>query len=246
MAGPKPNPTNTLPQAYKLVHQILSSAKSGLHTKDIVKQGVALYADRLPPHAFEIEEPVDERKHKGKKKHVPEPKLVPQGHPFISTNFLKHHVLPTLQSQNLIHKHVVPLEDSEAGPSTSSKRGQARRQFVWSLRELPEVEGQSTSWSYPEHWQRLLSGAHPKDIGAEHKGFLEQLKKDQRRQAVESGAERRTEEEIWAWEDRKMGVTTQKERGHLNKRRELKRPEKEWKRYGRWEQLFRDQETATV
>lgn len=75
---------------------------------------------------------------------------------------------------------------------------------------------------------------------------MEQLKKDQRRQAVESGAERRTEEEIRAWEDRKVGVTTEKERGHLNKRRELKRPQKEWKRYGRWEQLFRDQGTATV
>lgn len=161
-------------------------------------------------------------------------------------SFLKNHVLPTLQSQNLIHKHVVHLDDSESASSTPSKRGNAKRQFVWSLRDLPDVESQSTSWSYSEHWQRLLSGAQPEDVGAEHKHFLEQLKKDERRQAIESGAERRTEEEIWAWEDRKVGVTTEKERGHLNKRRGLKRPQKEWKRYGRWQQLFKDQETATV
>ncbi|ODO06233.1 hypothetical protein L198_01465 [Cryptococcus wingfieldii CBS 7118] len=232
-----------LPQAYKLVRQILSSSPYGLHTKDIVRQGVALYADKLPREALDnIPEPVNERIHKGKKKHVPEKQLVPEGHPFISTSFLKNRVLPVLQSQNLIHKHPVHPKPSELDPSSPSaaKRGNAKLEFVWSLREQPADLPEGVSWSTAEQWERFIQGEHPGLVGRDYKEMLEQIKVAKRKEAIESGKARRTDEEIRAWEGRRVGVTTEKERYHLNKRREANRPRKEWKNQEEWQRLLNE------
>ncbi|WVQ73907.1 hypothetical protein IAR50_003488 [Cryptococcus sp. DSM 104548] len=228
-----------LPQAYKLVRQILSSSPSGLHTKDIIRQGVALYADKLPKEAFDIPEPVNERVHKGKKRHVPEPKLVPEGHPFISTSFMKNRVLPVLQSQNLVHKHAVhPKSSDPNAPSPSTKRSNAKLDFVWSLRDEPSDLPEGVAWSNAEQWDRFLRGEHPGLIGRDYKEMLKEVKVAKRRDAIESGQIRRTDDEIRAWEGRRVGVTTEKERYHLNKRREANRPRKEWKNQEKWQQLL--------
>ncbi|WVN88570.1 uncharacterized protein L203_103781 [Cryptococcus depauperatus CBS 7841] len=237
-------PPPTLPEAFKLVHQILSANQTGLHTKDIIRQGVALYKDKLPANAFIMEEPKDERKHKGKSKHVPEPKLVPRGHPFVSTSHLKNRVLPVLQSQNLIHKHIVHQETPPEPSTSKSKKDKPRPLFVWSLRDLPDSNLVESSWSTSEHWERLVGGEHPGAVGRDYELHQKDLRSAERGKAIDSGKVKRTEEEMWAWEDRKVGLTTNKERGHLNDRRQAARPAKERRRLDRWEKLFREGETA--
>ncbi|WVQ82076.1 hypothetical protein IAT38_004204 [Cryptococcus sp. DSM 104549] len=259
--GPVVVPRQTLTQAYKLIRQALAtSPKAGLSTKDIVREGLTLYDGPLPeptpveprfgkdgrrlkplgvdPSLLTTEERALHSWKKIKKKYTPEPRLVPEGHPFVSTTFVKREILPTLASLNLVHKHALHADPSR--PSSSTRVKGSGPNFVWSLvnedsstdstksPKSPSRESRPT-FSSENQWDLLLQGAHPGEIHAIRKQYLAELAEEQRAKEIESGRARRTDEEVWAWDERRPGITTAPERAHLNKRRERNRPAKEWK-----------------
>ncbi|WWD17134.1 hypothetical protein CI109_101571 [Kwoniella shandongensis] len=239
-------PTSTLPTAFKLVHTILSANPStAFTTRELVREGIALYASSSSAEATSSTSSAnaststnaESKKVKGKnvkERNSPGVNVVPEGHPFVSTSFLKHRVLPILQSQDLIRKsvhHTSPIT-STSSSSTQSPPVKSKPSFRWTLVSSPTTPSNLTTpaWSLPEHWNRLLSGETPGRLHAELTANKSSRKSEEKERAFDSGKLRRNEREIWGWEGREEGLTTRLERLHLNKRRGGKRPEKERRR----------------
>ncbi|WVF71339.1 hypothetical protein IAT40_006142 [Kwoniella sp. CBS 6097] len=279
--------SSPLPKAFKLVHRILSAPTSsnGLTTKEIIREALKAHHIENPFSASsvanasqaEADEPVIAAKGKGKAKakgknavighgHGQKKNLgvnvVPDGHPFISSTYLKTRVLAVLKSQNLISKSVRRAPPSAAAaasvsasstsdPSSSSASaststsGGSRPTFTWTLNETRPITSSSSStsasasdlptWDKSAHWDRLIAGEAPGKLHAELTELFALRKAEAKEQAFESKKARRSEREIWEWEDRADGITTRLERVHLNKRRGEGRPKKERRRIEAYE-----------
>ncbi|WVR06881.1 hypothetical protein IAU60_003917 [Kwoniella sp. DSM 27419] len=260
--------TSTLPSAFKLVHRVLSASASstassssaqsaGLTTRELVREALALYRSEngltgTSEQAAAAPDVADKggKAQKGKGKAVPVRQtkgvnVLPEGHPFVSTTFLKQRILNTLQSQNLIAKSIRPSSPSSSSSSStntpspaSAAAGPSKLTFAWKLVDPRANASKAHPWSVPDHWDRLISGEAPGRLAAERKAVMEARKVDLQERAWAEGRDRRTEREIWQWEDRKDGLTTRLERLNLNKRRAEARPKKERRRIERWETLF--------
>ncbi len=90
----------------------------------------------------------------------------------------------------------------------------------------------STATSLEERWQRLIDGEGPQFLYADLKREKASKLAEVQEERFARGQDRRTHEQIRAWDDRAPGITTERERDHLNKRRGLARPAKERQRYG--------------
>lgn len=86
--------------------------------------------------------------------------------------------------------------------------------------------------SLEDHWQRLIGGEGPQYLYADLKREKASKIAAVQEERFARGQDRRTHEQIRAWDDRAPGITTERERDHLNKRRGLARPAKERQRYG--------------
>lgn len=139
-------------------------------------------------------------------------------------SFLKSRVLPVLASQDLI------IKSSKATPVTPAGT------FAWSL--APSTPSETSTWDTEAHWDRLLSpgyGESPGSVALAYKTHQAEVKRLKRLAAQDDPANRaarRTEREVWAWEGRAEGLTTELERRHLNVRKARGRPEKERARLG--------------
>ncbi|WVQ99527.1 hypothetical protein IAU59_006663 [Kwoniella sp. CBS 9459] len=258
--------SSPLPRAFKLVHRILSSPTSsnGLTTKEIIREALkahqsqsqadnSLSSSSASAGAEELEATPAPRKGKGKDKvvvgHAQGQKknlgvnVVPDGHPFVSSTYLKTRVLAVLKSQNLISKSIrrapsASSSSSDPSSSTSNASG-SRPTFTWKLNETRSSPSTSTSssssssvptWDKSAHWDRLINGEAPGKLHAELTELYHLRKTEAKEQAFESKKARRSEREIWEWEGRADGLTTTLERLHLNKRRGEARPKKERRR----------------
>ncbi|KAK8864550.1 hypothetical protein IAR55_001800 [Kwoniella newhampshirensis] len=252
---------STLPTAFKLVHTILSSnPQAGFTTRELVREGIALYqassssgeASSSSSSASDTANPTPEAAKGGKGKAVkgrsssgsPGVNVVPEGHPFVSTSFLKHRVLPILQSQDLIRKSVHHPSASTSTPSSSAnataQTSKSKPTFRWTLTPPSSTPSSlsTPAWSLPHHWDRILAGETPGKLHAELSQNKMARQVEEKERGFASGKLRRTEREMWAWEGRAEGLTTRLERLHLNKRRANARPAKERRRRDSWEKLF--------
>lgn len=145
-------------------------------------------------------------------------------------SFLKKRILPVLSSQDLIVKSSKPTFATPVGT------------FAWSLK--PPVDpalsesnpNPPPSWNTDDHWDRLIAASErPGSVAYQFNAYRAEVKTHKRLAALDNPsnrAARRTEREIWAWEERAEGLTTTLERTHLNVRRANGRPEKERARLG--------------
>jgi hypothetical protein len=132
-----------------------------------------------------------------------------------------------LASQDLIIKSSKPTFATPAGT------------FAWSLAAPAEPDDPATNpnprpvWDTEAHWDRLLSSSYEHSPSAvaeaysQHRAELKKHKKLAAQADPENRASRRTERDVWAWEEREEGVTTVLEREHLNVRKARGRPDKE-------------------
>ncbi|OCF32963.1 hypothetical protein I316_05301 [Kwoniella heveanensis BCC8398] len=284
--------SSPLPKAIKLVHTILSSSSAattnsskgvGLTTKEIIREAIKAYQAENPSasalasastsaHSATNEEPQTTGKGKGKGKgkvvvgHGQKKNLgvnvVPDGHPFVSSTYLKTRVLAVLKSQNLISKSIrrAPVAVAVSDPSSSASASASaststftatsggagaaaaagRPTYTWKLNDnLPFTSSTSDLpvWDKSAHWARLIAGEAPGKLHAELSELFVLRKAELKEQAFESKKARRSEREIWEWDGRADGLTTRLERIHLNKRRAEARPKKERRRIEAYERF---------
>ncbi|WRT66542.1 uncharacterized protein IL334_003501 [Kwoniella shivajii] len=274
-----PIPANSpLPNAFRLVRQILSTstASEGLTTKELVREALTLCQSENPSPSpspspsqgdssstssvisqSPIEPSLASLKGKGKNVVVGKKEkgvnVLPDGHPFISTSFLKSRILAVLQSQDLLLKSPRKSSSSSSsstpstpsgsgssssGGSSSSNSSSGKPTFVWKISSPRQSNLSTSQWDFPNHWDRLIQGVSPGQLSAEYTSNKIARQKEERERGLDSGKLRRTEKEIWDWQGRKDGITTTLERLHLNKRRAEARPKKERNRIERYESLF--------
>ncbi|WVW84112.1 hypothetical protein I302_106141 [Kwoniella bestiolae CBS 10118] len=233
-------PTSQLPSAFRLVRQILSdtNAAQGLTTKELVKQALKIYQSENP-HAAPSQSQSQagssttaesSTRGKGKGKNVVAMtkkdkgvNVIPEGHPFVSTSHLKSQILARLQSQSLLLK--LPLRPSTSSSPSSSG---GKPTFVWRLNNPKQSNLTTPQWNYPGHWDSLISGEKtPGELYYEYNANKAARSEEEKQRGLDGGKVLRTEKEIWAWEGRVDGLTTNLERGHLNRRRRDGRPAKE-------------------
>ncbi|OCF60996.1 hypothetical protein L486_00640 [Kwoniella mangroviensis CBS 10435] len=241
-----------LPQAFHLVRQILSesTAAQGLTTKELVKEALKIYQSENPNHdatrlqasSSTVAESSTKGQGKGKGKgsnvlsvgkKEKGVNVIPEGHPFVSTSYLKSQILARLSSQSLLIK-------SPSHPSSSSSSGSSGKPtFVWRLNNPKQSNLSTPSWDYPSHWDSLISGEKtPGQTYYEYKQNQLERREEEKQRALDSGKVLRTERQIWEWDGRKDGLTTNMERSHLNKRRREKRPLKERRNLLAYERLI--------
>ncbi|WVQ67283.1 uncharacterized protein L199_005478 [Kwoniella botswanensis] len=229
-----------LPSAFRLVRQILSesTAAQGLTTKELVKEALKIYQSENPNHdatplqasSSTVAESSTKGQGKGKGKgsnvlsvgkKEKGVNVIPEGHPFVSTSYLKSQILARLSSQSLLIK-------TPSHPSSSSSGSSGKPTFVWRLNNPKQSNLSTPSWDYPSHWDSLISGEKtPGETYYEYKQNQLERREEEKQRALDSGKVLRTERQIWEWDGRKDGLTTNMERLHLNKRRREKRPQKE-------------------
>ncbi|WWD03352.1 hypothetical protein V865_001404 [Kwoniella europaea PYCC6329] len=227
-----------LPSAFQLVRQILSesTAAQGLTTKELVKEALKIYQSETPNHdatglqasSSTVAESSSKGKGKGKGNNVLSAgkkekgvNVIPEGHPFVSTSYLKSQILARLSSQSLLIK-------TPSHPSSPSSGSSGKPTFVWRLNNPKQSNLSTPSWDYPSHWNSLISGEKtPGQTYHEFKQNQLERREEEKQRALDGGKVLRTERQIWEWDGRKDGLTTNMERLHLNKRRRDKRPLKE-------------------
>ncbi|WWC89155.1 uncharacterized protein L201_004073 [Kwoniella dendrophila CBS 6074] len=250
--------TNQLPTAFRIVRQILSnsSAAEGLTTKELVKEALKLYQSENPnsssssiASSSSSSSQQESINVKGKGKNVVTStkkdkgiNVIPDGHPFISTSYLKSRILSRLESQDLLIK--VPKKTQTSSTSSSSissnstsssssgtGSGGGKQIFVWKINEPKQSNLNTPKWNFPEHWNKLIEGTStPGQLYFEYQQNLIARKEEEKQRGLDSGKVLRTEKQIWENENRLPILTTNLERLHLNKRKSLSRPKKERKR----------------
>ncbi|TXT08959.1 hypothetical protein VHUM_02433 [Vanrija humicola] len=146
---------------------------------------------------------------------------IPKEHPFVSSTYLKKHILPVLASQKLIAK-----EWRKAAPGSALERAHhphtERKHAMWVLQD-GGVAG--------TRWDNLTSGTVTARLLQRqgHEVVLEAAaqKAAEREARFESGEETRSDKDVMAWADRPKGFTVTAERLHLNRRRARRRDFKE-------------------
>lgn len=175
-------------------------------------------------------------------------------------SFLKHKVLPVLESQHLVIKSMVlspsgtrswrwhlvqaapdghsasssggdPSNPSESDPSSSTPSASSSSSSPLPQRVL-EAATRLPNLDRDSHWDRLLSGTHPALLAADIRQIEHENAAAKKEARFEKGFSRRTEREMRSWEGREPGLTTRLERVHLNDRRARARPEKERRTLG--------------
>ena len=215
---------STLPQAFKLVRQLLSERPRAF--QELLRDGISTFSgEELAPSI------------KGKGKSSGE-SVVPEGHPFVSAryvpvplavlsscssvtddvcSYLKTRVLPILSSQGLILK--------------STKQGYS----------LPSPSATTpTTPSLENHWDRLISGESPSTLGFEHSSIRSELRQARKEARKEAEGETEDDRLMWYRSSKPMGkLATPLDRGFLNRRNGKKRWGKDMARMEK-DQVLRD------
>ena len=142
--------------------------------------------------------------------------------PLTRCSHLKSRILPTLESQRLIHRRYVPIT-SEYPKIPGESR------FRWFLTR-PETQAngnEKLSFSIPDHWQRLLSGEHPQKTYHTWQRVKDARQAAQREADLAAHRIQRTEREIWTWEGRDPDMTTRLQKIHLNRRNQRRKVKEE-------------------
>ncbi|WWC70171.1 uncharacterized protein I206_104119 [Kwoniella pini CBS 10737] len=243
-----------LPKAFGLIHQILqSSPVEGLSTKEIIKEGLKIYQIENPSYnqqssssssstsSSTLTTLIGENSIKGKGKNVlinnnknqKGINIIPEGHPFISTSYLKSRVLATLQSQSLLIKTSQQKQHQQSSSSTSTNTGGGGGKpiFLWKLNEIKQSNlNNIPKWDFNEHWKKLINNEQsPGKLFFNLNKNKELRKKEEFERSLNNFQNKikRNNQQILQWKDRKPFLTTILERSHLNKRRLEKRPKKE-------------------
>lgn len=161
------------------------------------------------------------------------------------SSFLKHRILAVLSSQDLIVKRATRA----AGDKTATHKFHLAATTTGTAADAAADASSSSTppayfptWDVDAHWSRILSGDSPSALAHEYAAFKRQLAADKRTDWVARAVtgtstagqlrDLPSERDIWAWDRRKAGLTTDLERTHLSARRARARPGKERERLG--------------